>query len=152
MSRFGEVVAEDLGTVPPFLRPSLGADRACPATACCAGRRTATSYRDPATWPALSVATNATHDTDTTADWYDGLASDERERLRKIPALAALDPRRALRRPRARCVPEAPSTPAPSTLALVPIQDALGGRERINNPGTVERATGPSAWKSRSRS
>ena len=35
-----------------------------------------------------SVATNATHDTDTTAAWYDALAPDERDRLRDIPVAA----------------------------------------------------------------
>ena len=41
--RYGEVVAEDLGMVPEFLRPSLTRGWASPATGCCAGRRTATA-------------------------------------------------------------------------------------------------------------
>ena len=94
-------------------------------------------YRDPAKWPALTVATNATHDTDTTADWYDGLSTDERERLRKIPALAALDPARRFD-DQTRDLFLKVLYQAPSVLALVPIQDVLGGRERINTPGTVD--------------
>jgi hypothetical protein len=67
MMRWAEVIAEDLGTVPPFLRPSL-------ETLGVPGYRVLRwekdeqgAYRDPATWPEVSVCTNATHDTDTTA-------------------------------------------------------------------------------------
>src|SRR4029079_3846701 len=138
MSRFGEVIAEDLGALPGYLRASLERIGV-------AGYRVlrweregenGQDFRDPASWPEISVATNATHDTDTTADWYDGLTPEERERLRRIPALAALDP----------STPFGPAAPdallralyaAPSTLTLVPLEDLLGGRGRINDPGTA---------------
>src|SRR5262249_8034777 len=93
MSRFGEVVAEDLGPLPPFLRPSL--ERlAIPGYRVLRWERDGDAYRDPASWPAASVATNATHDTETTAEWYDGLSLEERERLRAVPGLGELDPTR----------------------------------------------------------
>ncbi|MEO8179322.1 MAG: 4-alpha-glucanotransferase [Deltaproteobacteria bacterium] len=138
MTRWAEVIAEDLGTVPPFLRPSL-------EKLGVAGYRVLRwetdedNYRNPSSWPAVSVCTNSTHDTDTTAEWYDGLSRDERERLRTIPSLAALDPDK----------PFDSSTrdlflhaiyDAPSTLALVLLPDALGTRDRINTPGTVDPA------------
>lgn len=138
MNRWAEVIAEDLGTVPPFLRPSL-------ERLGVAGYRVLRwekdeqVYRDPASWPAASVCTNATHDTDTTADWYDALSVEERERLRAIPSLAELDPEKPFD-DRARDILLRALYAAPSTLVLVLLQDALGTRERINTPGTVDPA------------
>jgi 4-alpha-glucanotransferase len=139
MSRFGEVIAEDLGALPDYLRPSLERIGV-------AGYRVlrweregqdGRDFRDPASWPEISVATNATHDTDTTADWYDALSPEDRERLRRIPALAGLDPAApfgpAVRDALLRAV-----YAAPSTLTLVTLEDLLGGRGRINDPGTPE--------------
>src|SRR5205807_1637648 len=91
MRHFGEVVAEDLGTVPPFLRPSL--ERVgVPGYRVLRWEKDGGAYRDPATWPVLSVATNATHDTEGSAEWYDHLTKEERAALLKLPALAGLDP------------------------------------------------------------
>jgi isoamylase len=138
MSRWAEVIAEDLGTVPPFLRPSL-------EKLTVAGYRVlrwekdADGYHDPASWPVVSVCTNATHDTESTAEWYDALPVEEREKLRAIPALASLDPNAPFD-PRTRDAFLQAIYEAPSTLALVLLQDALGTRERINTPGTVDRA------------
>jgi 4-alpha-glucanotransferase len=101
-------------------------------------------YRDPATWPAASAATNSTHDTDTTAEWYDGLALEEREKLRHIPALQSVDPAQPFGDGPRDLILRA-IYQAPSTLALVPFQDALGTRDRINTPGT----TGPENWSYR---
>src|SRR6185295_617127 len=132
-----------LGTVPPFLRPSL-------EKVGVAGYRVLRwekeedSYRDPASWPAVSVCTNSTHDTDTTAAWYDALPLEERERLRAIPDLATLDPEQPFDA-RVRDLFLHVLYDAPSTLALVLFQDALGTRERINTPGTVD----PANWSYR---
>jgi isoamylase len=135
MSRFEEVVAEDLGPAPPYLRPSL--ERVgVPGYRVLRWEREGEGYRDPTGWPAMSVATNGTHDTTTTAVWYDELAPDEREQLRRLPLLAGLDPAQPFD-DRARDLLLAALYAAPSTLALIPFQDAMGTRERINVPGTV---------------
>ena len=138
MSRWGEVVAEDLGTVPPFLRPSLE-KLGVPGYRVLRWEKDGEQYRDPSSWPVASVATNATHDTDTTADWYDGLAPAEREKLRAIPSLHALDPGKPFD-DRARDLILRALYEAPSTLALTLFQDAIGSRDRINSPGIVEGA------------
>ncbi|HMI85419.1 MAG TPA: glycogen debranching protein GlgX [Polyangiaceae bacterium] len=135
MCHFGEVIAEDLGTVPPFLRPSLEKLRV-PGYRVLRWEKEGKTYRDPATWPALSVATNATHDTETTADWYDKLSVDERRELLHLPGMANLDPERGFD-DRVRDALLKLIYGAPSTLALVPFQDAMGTRERINVPGTM---------------
>ena len=138
MTRWGEVVAEDLGTTPPFLRPSLQ-KLGVPGYRVLRWERDGEDYRDPASWPPASVATNATHDTDTTAAWYDGLPREDRERLRKIPGLGELDPEAPFD-DRTRDLLLRTVYRAPATLCLVPFQDAVGSRERINTPGTVDAA------------
>jgi 4-alpha-glucanotransferase len=143
MSRWAEVVAEDLGTVPPFLGPSLE-KVGVPGYRVLRWDKEGEDFRDPACWPETSVATNATHDTETTAEWYDGLSAEDRERLRKIPALRELDPAAPFDE-RVRDLLLAAVYRSPSALALVPIQDVMGTRERINVPGTVA----PSNWSLR---
>jgi glycogen operon protein len=135
MNRWGEAIAEDLGAVPPFLRPSLE-KIGIPGYRVLRWEKDGDEFRDPATWPETSVATNATHDTDTTAEWYDRLSREDRQALRQVPTLERLDPERpfdeATRDLLLRAIYQ-----APSTIALVSFQDALGLRERINTPGTV---------------
>jgi isoamylase len=143
MSRFGEVVAEDLGAVPPFLRPSL--ERVgVPGYRVLRWEMDGDAYRDPAGWPVASVATNGTHDTDTTASWYEGLTPEQRGALRKVPGLGGLDPNGPFD-DRVRDLLLTVLFSAPSTLALIPFQDVMGTREQINVPGTVD----PTNWSYR---
>jgi 4-alpha-glucanotransferase len=136
MSRFGEVIAEDLGDVPPYLRPSL-------ERIGIAGYRVlrwekdGDKYRNPDDWPEISAATNATHDTDTTADWWDGLKPEQRKQLQTIPALAGLDPEAPFGPPVRDAILRA-LYGARSTVTLVMFEDLLGGRGRINDPGKNE--------------
>jgi glycogen operon protein len=138
MTRWAEVIAEDLGTVPPFLRPSLE-KLGVAGYRVLRWEKDPDGYRDPASWPAVSVCTNATHDTDTTAEWYDALSREDREQLRSIPALASLDPERGFD-DGVRDLFLHVLYDAPPTLVLVLFQDAFGSRERINLPGTVDSA------------
>jgi isoamylase len=135
MTRWAEVIAEDLGAVPPFLRPSL---EKLGVAGCRVLRweKDGEEYRDPASWPEVSVCTNATHDTDTTADWYDALSLEEREKLRALPQLAALNPEKPFDESTRDLFLRA-LYDAPSTLTLMLLQDVLGTRDRINTPGTV---------------
>jgi isoamylase len=138
MGQFGEVVAEDLGMVPPFLRPSL--ERlGVPGFRVLRWEKDGDKYRDPGAWPESSVATNATHDTDTTAGWYESLSPEERDRLREIPGLGEIDPSKPFE-DGARDLLLRAVYAAPSRLALVPFQDALGSKDRLNTPGTTDKA------------
>ena len=162
MAGAGEVVAEDLGMVPHFLRPSLTAlaipgykvlrwekdDAPRPPEPGPAKNGDGVEpapegpppppviFRDPAAWPPLSVATSGTHDIEPNAEWYDALPEDERRALARVPGLelCALRPKfdDAVRDALLRVL-----YAAPSELAALPFQDALGSRERINLPGTV---------------
>jgi 4-alpha-glucanotransferase len=134
---YGEVVAEDLGSLPGYLRPSL--ERlGIPGYRVLRWEKENDRFRDPAGWPALSVATNGTHDTDSQADWYDGLSPAERATLiADVPALHGLDPQQRFD-DRVRDALLSAIASAGSALSLVSIQDALGTRERINVPGQAE--------------
>jgi 4-alpha-glucanotransferase len=158
MGQSAEVVAEDLGMVPEFLRPSLTrlgvpgyrvlrwekdevvveGEQSANGDGNGNGQTKKIVYRDPAQWPENSVAASSTHDIETHAEWYDTLPGEERAALAQVPGLEALAApehqkfddvvRDALLRA---------LYAAPSTLVAIPFQDALGSRERVNVPGTV---------------
>ncbi len=141
LSQAARVIAEDLGTVPDFVRTSL-ARVGVPGYRVLRWERewkeAGQPFRDPTRWPALSVATTGTHDTEPLADWYDGLEEAERRALLEIPSLSALRARSPGRfDPAVRDALLEAVYASGSDLALLPFQDALGTRERVNVPGTV---------------
>jgi 4-alpha-glucanotransferase len=137
-----ELVAEDLGVIPPFVRESL-ARLGIPGYRVLRWEKDGDRFRDPATWPELSVATTGTHDTESSIEWWDELSDADRAAARAIPHLSHLSADRC-----ARFSEELESAllhtvyASPSRLALVPIQDVLALRDRINTPNTV----GPDNW------
>jgi 4-alpha-glucanotransferase len=138
-----EVIAEDLGVIPDFVRESLGR-LGIPGYRVLRWEKVHDrKFRDPATWPPLSVATTGTHDTETSIEWWEGLPAWEREAVREIPTLKGLSDERA-----ARWCEDVHAAlletvyASPSRLALVPVQDVLALRDRINTPNTV----GPENW------
>jgi 4-alpha-glucanotransferase len=140
-SRGAEIIAEDLGVVPPFIRASL--DRlAIPGYKVQRWERDyhaqGQPFIDPATWKPLSVATTGTHDTDSVADWYEGLSAEDRKQLLAIPGLAPLRARATARFDEAvRDGLLEMLYGSGSDLLLLPFPDCFGQRERINVPGTV---------------
>jgi len=136
-SQGARVIAEDLGTVPEFVRTSL-ARIGVPGYRVLRWEKDDGVFRDPARWPALSLATTGTHDTESMADWYDGLDAAGRRALLALPGLSRLSARAperfddGVREALLELVYQ-----SNSDLLLVPFQDALGARERINVPGTV---------------
>lgn len=136
-----DILAEDLGTVPDFVRASL-ARLEVPGYRVFRWEREwhrpGRPYRDPATYPPLSVATTATHDMTPTAMWWDELSGEERAAVAALPALHG----------RLRDLRWSPFTPAlrdaliemlygaGSNLLVLPAQDVFGWRDRINVPGT----------------
>jgi 4-alpha-glucanotransferase len=135
------VIAEDLGTVPDFVRASMD-------------RLGAVGYKvfrwerdwhahghpflDPAVYPPHSVATTGTHDTETLVAWWDAAGRDERLAVLALPALAGRGFSAA-----GACTPELADAllellaHARSDFLILPIQDVFGWRARVNTPGTV---------------
>ena len=136
-SQGARVIAEDLGTVPDFVRASLSR-LGIPGYRVLRWEKDGEVFRDPKAWPAVSLATTGTHDTDSLADWWESLPAAERKALLALPGLGAL----ALRAPVAfddevRDALLALVASSASDLLLLPFQDAVGARERVNVPGTV---------------
>jgi 4-alpha-glucanotransferase len=136
-SKGARVIAEDLGTVPDFVRASL-ARLGIPGYRVLRWEKDGAVFRDPARWPAVSLATTGTHDTDSLADWYDALPAAERKALLALPGLEVLAGRAPERfDDGVRDALLGLVAASGSDLLLLPFQDAVGARERVNVPGTV---------------
>lgn len=139
-----EIIAEDLGTVPDFVRASLARLRV-PGFKVLRWERHWHSegqpFRDPAEYPPVSVANSGTHDTEPLATWWAGASADERRKLAETPTVARIAGGRALA--------DAPFDAgvrdvllealyaSGSSLMLMPVQDVFGWTDRINEPATV---------------
>jgi 4-alpha-glucanotransferase len=143
-----EIIAEDLGTVPDFVRASL-ARLAVPGYKVFRWERQwrtpGQPFKDPADYPAVSVATSGTHDTEPMVIWWENAQRDEREAVLEIASVRARltdeDRARALEsQGLAHAMREALLEilfAAGSNLLIIPIQDVFGWRDRINQPATV---------------
>ena len=136
------IVAEDLGSVPDFVRESLARMRV-PGYKVLRWERQwnveGQPFKDPASFPAISLATTGTHDTETLAGWWDEAPLAERECAAALPALRA-----------AGCDPSMPFDDrlrdallralcgGGSNLVVLPVQDIFGWRDRINTPAVVD--------------
>ncbi len=139
------VLAEDLGTVPDFVRESL-ARLGVPG--CKVFRwerhwdRPGQPYRDPATYPKVSVAASGTHDTDPMAAWWDGLDADERAAVLATPGVAervpTLDAAAGRFSPALRDLLLDVLFKSGSDILLLPVQDVFGWRDRINVPARID--------------
>jgi 4-alpha-glucanotransferase len=150
---FGEagsaIVAEDLGTVPDFVRASL-ARLGVPGFRVFRWEREWNSagqpFRDPAEYPESSVATSGTHDTEPAIVWWESASEAERAAVAQLPTVRALagdiDLVHGPYDARVRDVLVEALFASKSEMLLFPIQDVFGWRDRINEPATV----GPDNW------
>src|SRR4051812_27851627 len=137
-----EVLAEDLGTVPDFVRASLAAQE-IPGTKVLRWENDLGVPRDVTKFPHVSVAATGTHDTESLRTWWENLEDWEREHQLKQPQLAAL--RGATEKqytPRTKSALLELAYGSSSDALLTPVTDALGWEDRMNTPGTV----GPQNW------
>jgi 4-alpha-glucanotransferase len=143
-----EIVAEDLGLVPDFVRASL-ARLSIPGCKVFRWERLWHSegqpFVDPLTYPALSVATSGTHDTETLVEWWETAPDDERAAVLAIPLVAErLGPegRRAALESRVLTPPVRDAfievlIASNSTLVILPVGDVFGWPDRVNTPATI---------------
>jgi 4-alpha-glucanotransferase len=120
-----DITAEDLGTVPVFVRQSIA-------------RLGVPGYKvlrwepeNPLAYPALSVAMTGTHDTESLAVWWESLTPEEQQRFGVESPVFTTVVRDA--------VLELMFN-AGSNLVLLPLQDIFGWRDRINLPATISSA------------
>jgi 4-alpha-glucanotransferase len=85
-----EIIAEDLGIVPDFVRASL-MRLGVPGFRVFRWERywhwEGQPFRDPFEYPALSVAASGTHDTEPVATWWDHASPDERSKVNALPTI-----------------------------------------------------------------
>jgi 4-alpha-glucanotransferase len=140
------VIAEDLGTIPGFVRKTLTA-LGLPGFRVMRWEREwdepGLPFIDPADYPRLSVAASGTHDTDTLAEWWQH--ADEPERLAALAV--ASNPGLS---PRPEPDPDDAFVPgvrdalldalyaSGSDLLILPIQDVFGWTDRINVPALID--------------
>ncbi|HEX4208934.1 MAG TPA: 4-alpha-glucanotransferase [Candidatus Binataceae bacterium] len=134
------IIAEDLGTVPPFVRQSL-TRFGIPGYKVMRWEKTWQSpkprYLRPAEYGELSLATSGTHDSEPMVEWWRELPVHERREFVEALQLEGLDWHAAQLDERGIDAILTSLYGAPSRYALVPIQDAFGWDGRINIPGTV---------------
>jgi 4-alpha-glucanotransferase len=130
-----QVIAEDLGVIPPFVRETLR-QLGVPGYKVIPWEKDegpdGGTFRDPSEFAAESVATWSTHDTAPITAWWGEFTGPEKEQLEKlahVPRGASDDERlKALLGMLLR---------SRSSLTLVLVQELLGERSRINTPATV---------------
>lgn len=135
------IIAEDLGVIPDFVRASLRR-LGLPGYHVMRWEREwdlpNRPFRDPASWPARSVATSGTHDTEPLAEWWNSAEEDERREFLALPRLGRLG-----------LAPDSPFTPAlrdaildtlfhsGSEYLILPFGDVFGWPDRINTPAST---------------
>ncbi|MBA3885966.1 MAG: 4-alpha-glucanotransferase [Acidobacteria bacterium] len=135
------IIAEDLGTVPDFVRESL-ARRRVPGMKVLRWEREwevdGKPFRDPEAYPADTVAISGTHDTETLAEWWDEADAAERRAAAVIPALkaAGIDPAAPYSDNLRDALLHALFASG-SDILLLPVQDVFGWRDRVNTPAVV---------------
>ena len=145
-----EIIAEDLGVVPDFVRASL-------ARLGIAGYKVfrwerfwhvdGQPFKDPKEYPPVSVATSGTHDTEPMVIWWEDASRTEREAVLAIPSIRALLTSEDLAAVDAPGLPHAFHEALLETLfasgsdtLILPIGDIFAWRDRINQPATVSEA------------
>lgn len=144
-----EIIAEDLGVVPEFVRQSLSR-MSVPGFRVFRWERywnaEGQPFCDPSEYPAHSVAASGTHDTEPMIVWWEHAQDDERRKVADLPTVRRVAPNIDL--------VTAPYSPivrdallealfaSRSNLLLIPVQDVFGWRDRINEPATIS----PGNW------
>lgn len=131
-----EIIAEDLGTVPDFVRASLRRLEV-PGFKVMRWERqwsqAGEPYIDPADYDPISVATTGTHDTESLVTWWESLDADQRAEALAMPSVT-------------RCRETAASDldalvqallHSASMLTILPLQDVFAWPDRINTPAQV---------------
>jgi 4-alpha-glucanotransferase len=138
------IIAEDLGTVPDFVRASL-ARLNVPGFRVFRWERhwhtEGQPFRDPAEYPPNSVATSGTHDTQPLVTWWETASDDDRRKVSVLPTIQRLTDGRGLihgtNDATVRDVLLEALFASGSNLLLLPIQDVFGWRDRINEPAKI---------------
>ncbi len=129
-------VAEDLGVIPDYARAAL-LELSIPGYKVLRWEKDHGYYREPRHFPAVSICTLSTHDTEPFRLWWDTMPAYERANIWEMCSAEKTDG----------YVPFSPHVQevvmrrvmtSNSALAMFSIQDILGTLDRINVPGVVD--------------
>jgi 4-alpha-glucanotransferase len=131
-----EVIAEDLGTVPEFVRESLRR-LGVPGFKVVRWERKwkarGKPFIDPSHYEETSVATTGTHDTEPMVTWWKEASAQERKAVLRMPSVKRFAAESASELDALlRALLE-----APSILTIIPLQDVFGWTDRINTPAQI---------------
>jgi 4-alpha-glucanotransferase len=153
-----EVIAEDLGTVPEFVRFSM-ARLGVPGFKVMrwerAWKEPGHPFVDPATYPEGSVALSGTHDTESLAQWWRELSAADRSAFLALPCMGQAgqhdsatpaDGRQHALPSDVRDAILRALVGSASRYVMLPLQDIFGWDVRINTPATVNDRNW--TWKS----
>ncbi|MGA6972719.1 MAG: 4-alpha-glucanotransferase [Candidatus Binatus sp.] len=135
-----DLIAEDLGTVPPWVRQSL-TNLGVPGYKVMQWERAwgqgDEPFINPTSYPELSLATTGTHDTEPLTVWWHAQPLGDREKfVRSLGLEGKVNPRRMLEESAREAILQLLYS-APSRLVIIPVQDLFGWSARINRPGTI---------------
>jgi 4-alpha-glucanotransferase len=143
-----EIIAEDLGVVPDFVRESLSR-LGVPGYKVLRWERDwhapGQPFKDPAAYGPSAVATSGTHDTEPMVIWWENAPRAEKEAIVAIPSV-----RERLEPDERDAIVDRPGLPhamreallealfaSGAGLLILPVQDVFGWRDRINQPATI---------------
>jgi 4-alpha-glucanotransferase len=135
------LIAEDLGVLPDFLRPSLAA-LGIPGCRVMRWERVwqepGAPFIEPAAYPAVAAAMTGTHDTEPLSAWWSTLPPADRTALLALAALSdgRFDPAQDWT-PALRDALVVLALSSGADDIVLPIQDVFGWPDRVNTPGTV---------------
>ena len=142
-----EIIAEDLGTVPQFVRLSLKRLGVPGYRVLRWEREWKTEghpFCDPLKYPERSVVASGTHDTEPMTIWWEQASADERTRAAELPIVRRLAGEQNLADasydPTVRDVLLEAIYASSSQLVLNVVQDVFGWRDRINDPAVVSNS------------
>lgn len=139
-----EITAEDLGTVPDFVRESL-ARLEVPGYKVLRWERRWDEpdqpFIDTGDYPEIAVATPGTHDSEPLAEWWAVATAEERAAIVAMPGVAAftgaIEPPEAMT-PQLRDAIIRALLASPARIVIFPMADLFGWPDRINTPGTID--------------
>ena len=138
-------VGEDLGVIPNYVRRML-VDMRIPGYKVLRWEREDNGYyREPRNYPAVSLATTSTHDTETVRGWWETMDQQERANIWEMISAQKTDGNVPWNLNTQRAILNRVLGSA-SAFVMFSWQDVIGTTDRVNTPGTV----GEENWTYRS--
>lgn len=129
-------VGEDLGVIPNYVRRIL-AELQIPGYKVLRWEREDNGYyREPRNYPAVSLATTSTHDTETVRGWWETMPQWERANMWEMISAQKTDGNIPFNLATQRAILHRVMT-SNSAIVMFSWQDIIGTLDRVNTPGTV---------------